>query len=93
MLKVVGNEPKKLPEFLYGDQVRFKQVLINVIKTFLSGISKCKACIEAHYDQQSQQIWVMLEKETGQIGAISEESRSDNYFKRSLADSIGPLLC
>ena len=96
MLEVVGNQPRKLPEFLYGDQVRFKQVLINVIKTFLSGISKCKASIEAHYDQQSQQVWVMLEKETGQIGAstfVSDESRSDNYFKRSLADSIGPLLC
>ena len=38
MLRIASDEFKQLPEFLVGDQVRFKQVLINVVKTFLSGI-------------------------------------------------------
>ena len=54
MLQIARDKFKHLPEFLIGDQVRFKQVLINVVKTFLSGISKCKATIDAHYDEQSQ---------------------------------------
>ena len=71
-------------------------MLINVFKTFLSGISKCRASVEAYYDEQSRQIVVKLEKESGQItGArslLSDKSRpSDNFSQlRGLADSISP---
>ena len=98
MLQLVREDSKQLPEFLFGDQVRFKQVLINVFKTFLSGISKCKASVEACYDGQSRLIVVKLEKDTGQIGAgslLSDKSRPEDNFSqlRGLADSIGPVLC
>ena len=53
-LQIAKDRYKRLPENLVGDQVRFKQVLINAVKTFLSGISMCKATIYAHYDEQSQ---------------------------------------
>ena len=54
MLQIARDKFKRLPENLLGNQVRFKQVLINAVKTFLSGISMCKATIYAHYDEQSQ---------------------------------------
>ena len=56
---------KQLPEFLVGDQIRLKQVLINVLKSLLRGISQCTISIGAHYDASTKLMVVEMEDDSG----------------------------
>ena len=58
---------KQLPEFLVGDQIRLKQVLINVLKSLLKGISKCKISMSAHYDSSTKLMVVEMEDDSGKV--------------------------
>ena len=66
----------KLPEFLYGDSSRLKQVLIMLVKMALKGVLNTRLSIATRYEADSQLLYVKIDDPQGQI--YSQMSRVIN---------------
>ena len=71
------TEEADLPSLLFGDQIRLKQVLINLVNNALKFTKNGQICVKAAYDTLAELLIVHV-TDTGK--GISENSKT-NLFK------------
>ena len=80
-------EPTSLPKFLIGDQIRLKQVLINLTKNALKFTPKGEISIKASHDGGTNMLHVSV-TDTGQgISAKNKEKLFKAFSKLHQKDT------
>lgn len=54
------NPVTELPELVQGDQIRLKQIMINLIKNVLKFTVNGKVLLQTKYNRMVRQLWVTL---------------------------------
>lgn len=75
-----------MPDYLYGDSSRLKQILIILVKIALKGVVNANFCISARYDTDTQLLYVEVDDPMGYINAKMErnpEQKDNSVASRS----------
>ena len=86
----------KLPEFLYGDSSRLKQVLIMLVKMALKGVLDTRLSIATRYEADSQLLYVEIDDPLGhiysQMSRVINQGDSESLKALSTSTEIEPMI-